>query len=230
MRLIWKCILLLPMYGLCCAAFPLASQRPTISIESKDLTVQSGRPIVIHIILKNTTDHDFTVLRSVGGSHGELYYSISVTSPDGNPAILTEYGAAIQKNQGFPGSRIIKTLAPGEDVEEYVDISKMFDVTSAGTYVIHASRGDPLNPRIILKSNALVIKVAVLPSALQQPTISIDSKDLTVQSGQPIVIRITLKNTTNRDFTILRSFGGGRGEQYYSISVTGPDGNPAVPT
>jgi hypothetical protein len=38
-------------------------------------------------------------------------------------------------------------------------ISRMFDMTPAGTYVVQASRASPLDPAIIIKSNTLTISV-----------------------------------------------------------------------
>ncbi|HUN84259.1 MAG TPA: hypothetical protein VMU48_07760 [Terracidiphilus sp.] len=146
--------------GAACAALTQATQQPTITIESKKPTFESGQPIQVHIVLKNTTNRKFTVFRSVGGGRGEEYYSINVTGPDGNPATLTEYGTAAQKNVGVvSGSTIMKHLAPGEDTDEYVTISRMFDMTPAGTYVVQASRASPLDPAVILKSNTLMIHV-----------------------------------------------------------------------
>lgn len=160
MRLSRKCTLLLTMFGICCAALTQAPQQPTITIESKNPTFESGQPIHVHIVLKNTTNREFTVFKSVGGGRGEQYYLVSVTGPDGNPAALTEYGAAVQKNLGVvSGSTIMKHLAPGEDVDEYVTISRMFEMTPAGTYVVQASRASPLDPAVILKSNTLTISV-----------------------------------------------------------------------
>ena len=109
---------LLPMFGICCAAFPQASQQPTISIESRNPAVKSGQPIQIRIILKNTTDREFTVFRSGGGASGELYYSVSLTGPDGSPAALTDYGEAVQKKQGVPGSKIMRHVAPGGEADD----------------------------------------------------------------------------------------------------------------
>ena len=163
MRLRNKCTLLLPMFGICGAALTQASQQPTILIDSKISTVKLGEPIHIHIDLKNTTDHEFTVFRSVGGGRGEQYYSISVTGPDGNPAAFTEYGAAVMNHPPIAGSKMMKTMAPGEDVDEYVTISRMFDMTSVGTYVVQASRASPLNPAIILTSNT--INITIVPKS-----------------------------------------------------------------
>lgn len=161
MRLASKCILLLPMFGTCCSVFPLASQQPTISIDSKSPTVKLGYPIQIHIVLKNTTDRKFTVFRSTGGGSGEQYYSVSVIGPDGNSAASTEYGTAMEKNrdQIVPLSRKMVTVAPGADVDEYVLINRMFDMHAPGTYIVQVSRASPLDPATILKSNMLAIKV-----------------------------------------------------------------------
>ena len=154
-----KCVLLLPMFGLCFAALPLASQQPTISIESKDLTVASGQPIYIHIVLKNTTDRQFTVVRSVGGARGEQNYLINVIDTHGGPTARTEYGKAREKHPEVNGSRSMKTLAPGQDVDEYVELTQMFDTSEPGTYILQVSRPSPLDPAIILKSNTLTITV-----------------------------------------------------------------------
>jgi hypothetical protein len=121
MRLISKCILLILMLGTYCVALPTASQQPTISIATKSPTVKLGHPIRIRVILKNTTDREFTIFQSVGGGRGEQYYSVSVTGPDGNPATLTKYGAAVLKHIPVPGSRIMRTVKPGETVKvEYM--------------------------------------------------------------------------------------------------------------
>ncbi len=161
MRGMTKYILLLPILGLCSTALPQASQQPSISIEARKPTFELGQPIQIHIILKNTTDRQFTVFRSTGGASGELYYSVSVIGPDGNSAASTEYGAAMEKNrdQIVPLSRKMVTVAPGASVDDNVTVSKMFNMTAAGTYVVQVSRPSPFDRSIILKSNTLAIKV-----------------------------------------------------------------------
>ena len=161
MRGMMKYILLLPIFGACFAAHPQGPQQPTISIESKNPTVELGQPIQIHVVFKNTTERQFTVFRSTGGGSGELYYSVSVIGPDGKPAALTEYGAAMEKNrhQIVPLSRKMVTVAPSASVDDNVTVSKMFSMTAAGTYVVQVSRASPLNPTVTLKSNKLTINV-----------------------------------------------------------------------
>jgi SOS-response transcriptional repressor LexA len=53
----------------------------------------------------------------------------------------------------------MKTLAPGQDVDEYVELTQMFDTSEPGTYILQVSRPSPLDPAIILKSNTLTITV-----------------------------------------------------------------------
>jgi hypothetical protein len=163
MRITSKFILLLPMFGVCCAALTQAPQQPTIAIESKNPTAESGQPIPIHIVLKNTAEREFTIFRSVGGGHGEHYYSISVKGPDGKPATLTDYGAAAMNHPPIAGSKIMKTVVPGADVDEYVIVSRMFNMALTGTYVVQASRVSPVDPATILKSN--VINITVVPKS-----------------------------------------------------------------
>ncbi len=163
MRLRNKCTLLLAMFGICCAALTQAPQQPTITIESKNPTFESGQPIYIHIVLKNTTDRQFTVVRSVGGARGEQNYRISVIDTHGGPAARTEYGEAREKHPEVNGSRSMKTLAPGQDVDEYVELTQMFDMSEPGTYILQVSRPSPLDPAIILKSNPVNITVVPKP-------------------------------------------------------------------
>ena len=161
MRGMTKCILLLPILGLCSTALPQASRQPSISIEAEKPTFELGQPIQIHIVLDNTTDRSFTVFRSTGGASGEEYYSVGVIGPDGKPAALTEYGAAMEKYRGQLQvlSRKMVHVTPGGDADDNVTISRMFNMTAAGTYVVQVSRPSPFDRSIILKSNSLAIKV-----------------------------------------------------------------------
>jgi hypothetical protein len=133
-----------------------AQTRGTITATIVD---QAGHPVSVHIVLKNVTSQEFSVFRSVGGTRGEFHYSISVAGPGRTPAPLTKYGESVQKNGAFLISRIRKTVAPGEAVDENVMIDRMFDMSAAGAYTITVSRPSPLDPAITLKSNTLAITV-----------------------------------------------------------------------
>lgn len=152
-------ISLVLVVGATCTALTQAPQQPTLTIETKSPTFEVGQQIQVHIVLKNTTERAFTVFRSTGGGSGEQYYSICVTGPNGNSAAFTEYGAAIEKNRNqiVPLSRKLVTVAPGEETDEYALISRMFEMTTAGTYTIQASRASPLDSSATLKSNVLTI-------------------------------------------------------------------------
>jgi hypothetical protein len=159
MRLISRLLVLVPAIGMSCVVVPQAKQQPTITVDSKSQTYSSSDPIKVHVVLKNTTSQSFSVFRSVGGAYGEANFSISVTGPDGNPAPLTEYGEAAKKHSLMPISRIMKTVAPGEAIEENINADRMFDRGSAGKYAIQVSLASPLDSAIILKSNVLTIVI-----------------------------------------------------------------------
>jgi hypothetical protein len=160
MRLIRQGILLLLILGVCCFAPGAALRQPTISIAARRAAYVSGRPIRIRVVLRNTTDREFTIFQSVGGGSGEQYYSVRVTGPDGKAADLTAYGAAVLKHVPVPGSRIMRTVKPGEAAKvEYVTVSRLFDMTAPGTYVVQVSRRSPLDSAVVLKSNTLTIEV-----------------------------------------------------------------------
>ncbi|MDE3163119.1 MAG: hypothetical protein KGL64_07655 [Acidobacteriota bacterium] len=154
-----RSLILLSMFAACCTTLLPAAQQPVITIDSKTQAVKLGQPIYIHIVLKNTTDRQFTVVRSVGGARGEQNYRISVIDTHGGPAARTKYGEAREKHPEVNGSRSTKTLAPGQDVDEYVELTQMFDMSEPGTYILQVSRLSPFDRAVILKSNILAIKV-----------------------------------------------------------------------
>lgn len=158
MRLIRPGILLL--LGVCCFAPAAVSRQPAIIITSQSATYVSGQPVRIQVSLRNTTDRGFTIIQSVGGGSGEQYYSVSVIGPDGKPAALTAYGAVVLKHIPVAGSRIMRTVKPGGTAKaEYVTVSRLFDMTAPGTYVVQVSRPSPSDSAVILKSNRLAIEV-----------------------------------------------------------------------
>lgn len=159
MRSISRLLVLAPVMGLCCAALTQAPKQPTITINSKSQNFSFGEPIKVHVVLKNTTSQSFSIFRSPGGARGDVFFSASVTGPDGNPAPLTKYGEAIKKHNIPPQAPITKTVAPGEAIDENIDVGRQFDMNSAGIYVIQMSRASPLDPALTLKSNTLTINV-----------------------------------------------------------------------
>jgi hypothetical protein len=159
MRLINKILIFVLVLGMPRTIVPQATQQPTITIDSKSQIYSFGQPIKLHVVLKNTTSRSFSVFRSVGGAYGEENFSISVTGPGGSPAPLTKYGEAARSSGLMPISRIMKTVAPGEAIDENINVDRMVDTHLAGEYVIQISRASPLDPAVLLKSNKLTITV-----------------------------------------------------------------------
>ena len=75
MRIAGKCMVLVASWSFGCFALAQSSKQPVITIDSRNTTVVSGEPVPLHIVLKNTTNREFSVFRSVGGARGEHHYS-----------------------------------------------------------------------------------------------------------------------------------------------------------
>ena len=130
-------------------------QQPAITISSSKQTEKQGSPIQIHVVLSNKTQESFSLFKSVGGAHAELYYTVKVLAPDGKEATLTPYGRSVEQRQIMPISRIRKTVNPGESMGEDFDVSRIFEMSTPGKYQIQVGRPNPLKPSSDLKSNVL---------------------------------------------------------------------------
>ena len=160
MRLVRRWMFVLSVFWLFCSVLLAASRQPTISIASQRTAYVLGQPIRIRVVLRNTTDREFTIFQSVGGVRGEQYYSVSVIGPGGKPAVITAYGAVVLKHISVAGSRIMRMVKPGGAAKvEYVTVSRLFHMVAPGTYLVQVSRPSPLDSAVILKSNRLTIKV-----------------------------------------------------------------------
>jgi len=135
------------------------SQRPTILISSSKSDFKEGDPVKIHVILFNQTSEPFSVFKSVGEAHAELYYVLRVTAPSGKEAPLTPYGKAVQQREVMAISRIREFVKPGDSVGDNIDVSRMVDMSKTGTYRIQVRRPNPLSPKSDLESNTLTITV-----------------------------------------------------------------------
>ncbi len=134
-------------------------QQPAITISTSKVTVQQGSQIQIHVVLSNQTEEFFSVFKSVGGARGELYYTVKVLAPNGKGASLTSYGKSIEQRGIMIISRIRKTVIPGESIEEDIDVSCMFEMSTPGKYQIQVSRPNPLKPSSDLESNVLNLTI-----------------------------------------------------------------------
>ncbi len=135
------------------------ARQVTITISTSQTEVKAGVPVNLEIVLANLSQQDIHIFRAPGHEHAELFYSISVCRGDGSAAPMTTYDDAINNRGARPISKIMTTIKPGEKLKEYATISDIFDMTVAGKYEIVVKRPDPLDPRVLIRSNRISIDV-----------------------------------------------------------------------
>jgi len=134
----------------------------SLTIGTPQQVVKAGSEVRVDVVLKNTSDHEITLLRSPGTGRGELEFESDVLSEKGNPASQTKYGHGLKKSglDAVEGSRIMFRLQPGETYEDSMSLNKLYDLSKPGKYRIelHKRVPDHLGQGVV-KSNALVITV-----------------------------------------------------------------------
>ena len=125
----------------------------SIVITTPDATVRPDGDVAIKIRLTNTSDHPINASYQViwGINEG---YKYEVRDTNGNVLPRKE-----QKG-GAEGSLRFRTLNPGESLQNNVVLSRVYDMSSPGEYVIQVSRNISGNETDgVVKSNKLKITV-----------------------------------------------------------------------
>jgi hypothetical protein len=132
-----------------------------ITISAPPPPIKVGAPILIHIVLKSTSDKQITVPETRhGGTQGEFNYRISVKSTRGPGPEDTEHGRK-RKNHTEVGSFsvILKYLNQGDEIAEDADLNNIVKITEPGDYEVQVERDDETYAPLHIKSNTLVIHV-----------------------------------------------------------------------
>lgn len=139
----------------------------SVVITGPQKPVKAGSEVKIEIVLRNTSDREITVGRTLV-SQAEFHYLIEVRDSQGHPAPDTEYGRRIMGRE--TGKRTIMyssgdaffTLKPNDTLDDEAVVTKLYDLSQTGKYFIQVTRS-PLekvdNGRI--KSN--IITITVIP-------------------------------------------------------------------
>ncbi len=160
-------------------------QRPkpsfTIAITTPVSEIRVGTPVLLDITLTNTSDHNVSFYETI--INGPVFTSerlrqidIHVSDVSGKLVGETEYGKTIHarsvkrpqvvKRSDTPaeppdtrGRRgVFSGIGPGETCREQSDLSREFDLTKPGTYIVEALRLDPVSGQTIL-SNKLTFTI-----------------------------------------------------------------------
>jgi hypothetical protein len=134
----------------------------TVTITAAQAAARIGSPIMIHIVLKSTSEKQINLPEERhDGTHGEYNYQIIVKDLDNGAAPPdTEHGKKRKNHtEVISGSTIIKYLNYGDEVAEDVDLNNLVKITKPGDYEVQVERDDPLYSSLHIKSNTLTIHV-----------------------------------------------------------------------
>jgi hypothetical protein len=139
----------------------------SIAISAPDV-ISAGSEPKLSIVLKNTSDHEIMLGRSVQPGHGELHHDVEVRDDKGDLAPETEYHRKIKgRLSATPGkappppnvrSDIFIPMKPGETRNDDLTISKLYDLSKPGKYTIQVSRFDE-DTKGVVKSNTITVSV-----------------------------------------------------------------------
>jgi hypothetical protein len=128
-----------------------------ITISTPQAVVRSGGEVKVKIALKNISDHEISVSRSIGEDQGELHNDILVT--DEHAKLLTKKKATTSDpNFVIVDSTIFVRLRPGDVFKDGIIVSNSHDVTKPGKYTIQVERLDD-ESKILVKSNTIIVTV-----------------------------------------------------------------------
>jgi hypothetical protein len=151
------CLLLLATYAAGIPAFAQATQKPfSISITAANSTVKAGSDVWVTVRLVNTSNHDLDESGSISNMTG-IDPNLLFTVWDANGKLARKLTYPHEFESGSPVNRTIK---PGESISEDQRVSRLYDMSRPGKYVIQVLRTASDNPRGgFVKSNTLTITV-----------------------------------------------------------------------
>jgi len=153
----------------------LASGMPTapkqqapfsIAISSPQQSIGTGAEVRLEITLKNTSNREIYISKSNGRSQAEFSFVVDAHDDTGKPAPDTEYGRRVMRRETKKRtvlfwSEIFLTLKPGEILQDEAIVSKLYDLSRPGKYLIRVSRRVSGNPKDgVVKSNEIAVTVS----------------------------------------------------------------------
>jgi hypothetical protein len=132
----------------------------SLTVQSSSSNYKIGSEIRLDIIVTNTSESTIGLQTGPGVRMAERHFNVVAVGPDGTVAKETPYGLHVhgKDNKGSisaPGSRYVEEIPAGKQIHQEIDISKMYDLTSSGTYSIYVTRDYELDKHMIVKSNRI---------------------------------------------------------------------------
>jgi hypothetical protein len=135
---------------------PTSKQPFAVVISTDNSTVKIGSAIPIRIELTNTSNKDLNVSGGIDADTGmKSNHLFEIRGPDGK--LLAK---KLHKQSGpLTGDAVFGALKAGESSVHVEDISRAYDMSRPGRYVIQMSRPVPEDPRQLVKSNVLTVTI-----------------------------------------------------------------------
>jgi hypothetical protein len=111
------------------------SQRLRLTAEVEPKSAKPGEPVSLKLVLKNVSSAPVRVNDNL---LAERTYELTTVYADGSEAPRTALGRRLLEERG--GSSMLVILAPGEEIQSVLDITKLYDVRQPGTYYSRATR------------------------------------------------------------------------------------------
>jgi hypothetical protein len=112
-------------------------------IASPNPEVRLGQDMIVSIYLKNISNQRSVVSVSRTPQSAEIDYKICLYDFRGHPIPFTPYGRAVyagSESITLVNSMFLKTLLPGDALEEQVNLNKVFDINHPGIYKMTIER------------------------------------------------------------------------------------------
>jgi hypothetical protein len=136
----------------------LAKQPFTIVISTENLNVKVGSPVTIKLELTNTSQQSIDTSANISNQTGlDPNFNIDVHDPSGHPA-----AKKVPKHPELATGRAFldRLLAPGATLTEHFDLSRAYDFSQPGQYVIEMSRAIPKGLGTgVVTSNTITVTV-----------------------------------------------------------------------
>lgn len=153
-------ILVIGFFALCGSAMSGPGTDPfSIALLLTEETVTSGSPVEVTITLTNTSNQKL----EFAATYPFCDYSIQVNTLNSGPAGKTKHGKSIEGCDSKPNDVVTRSvlvaLKPGEQWEDKVDLTQVYDLSQPGGYQIQASRRVPRFTGRPVQSNTMLLTV-----------------------------------------------------------------------
>ncbi len=141
------------------AAGTAKAESPAVKLSAPSAVVAQGAPVTLDVTLVNTTGHELIFWVAPGGHNAELFYDIVGKNAEGEDIARTAYGVWVCGGPVMMVSRSQKTLSPDQSYGEFMEVSKIFDLSHSGRYTFQVERTYLRNQKVDIPSNPVTIEV-----------------------------------------------------------------------